>query len=330
MKRILILRGGALGDFMVTLPVLAALQRQWPEAVLFLAARPSLGRLALAAGLVHAVIPLESAQMSRFFADMPEAPDDDSAFVGSLDLAVSFLADGDGVLERNMRRMGLRRWLAIPSRVKQGHATDHFLAPLIHAGYVASEHADPIPRLVLPSDRITRGRVRISERTGNLGPWAFLHPGSGSPSKNWPVESFLVLACLLARYCGLQPVFLAGEADDAVVSRLRERGMPYPLFHHLELDELASMLAAGRIYVGNDSGVTHLAAALGIPTMALFGPTDPAQWAPRGPRVHVVRSVPATTEGLRSLSPEEVFGQVVFALEPRGLAGSLDRPSSDR
>jgi ADP-heptose:LPS heptosyltransferase len=60
--------------------------------------------------------------------------------------------------------------------------------------------------------------------------------------------------------------------------------------HHLPLRVLGALLARAALYVGNDSGVTHLAAAWGAPTLALFGPTDPAQWAPLGPRVRTLRA----------------------------------------
>jgi heptosyltransferase-2 len=321
-KRILILRGGALGDFIVTLPVLAALRRQWPDAELHLAVRPTFGRLALAADLAHAVIPLESARLSRFFADAPEFTPEEAAFVRSLDLAVSFLADGDGVVERNMRRLGLRRWLAVPSRVEQGHATDHFLAPLLQTGLVEPAWVDPVPRLVLNSAQVEPARMRLAAMGAGPGLYAILHPGSGSPAKNWPAEGFLAVARGLWERRGLRPVFLAGEADRAVVRRLRDLGAPYPILEDLDLDEVASLLSMARVYVGNDSGISHLAAALGAPSVVVFGPTDPARWAPRGLCVRVVRSNPATAQGLQTLPSDSVFRNVLDVIEEGNWRGA--------
>lgn len=65
-----------------------------------------------------------------------------------------------------------------------------------------------------------------------------------------------------------------------------------PLLHAESLVELARSLAGARLYIGNDSGVSHLAAAVGCPTVVLFGPTDPRVWAPRGGHVTVVRGMP--------------------------------------
>ncbi len=105
------------------------------------------------------------------------------------------------------------------------------------------------------------------------GGFTVIHPFSGSPRKNWPLENFRRLAAVLGpcRWCAgpEEPLDGAVRFED--------------------LYDLACWLASARLYVGNDSGITHLAAAVGTPVIALFGPTDPAVWAPRGPRVQVVR-----------------------------------------
>ena len=102
----------------------------------------------------------------------------------------------------------------------------------------------------------------------NKGGFIACHPFSGSPKKNWPLERFLELNL---QYCVGPEQHLAGavQIDD--------------------LYELAHWLASADAYVGNDSGITHLAAAVGTPTLALFGPTDPNVWAPRGERVTILR-----------------------------------------
>lgn len=134
-----------------------------------------------------------------------------------------------------------------------------------------------------------------AEERAAAGPWrerlgrGFLavHPGSGSPAKNWPADRYARLARALA---AARPWLLVeGPADApaaeelaAVPGAVRARSLP--------LRALAALLADAGLAVGNDSGVTHLAAACGSPTLALFGPTDPAQWAPVGPRVAVLRA----------------------------------------
>jgi heptosyltransferase III len=130
---------------------------------------------------------------------------------------------------------------------------------------------------------------RIPCRPGPTGDFAVIHPFSGSPRKNWPLERFRALAQRL----GMPIRWCAGpeeELEDAV--RIDN------------LYELACWLATARLYIGNDSGITHLAAAVGIPVVAIFGPTDPAVWAPRGDRVRVVSG------NLGDISVEQVLSTV--------------------
>src|SRR6185312_7546559 len=105
--------------------------------------------------------------------------------------------------------------------------------------------------------------------------FAVIHPFSGSPRKNWPVENFRQLAAKLER---IMPVLWCAGPDDPPL----EGALCIP-----DLYDLACWLARAALYIGNDSGITHLAAAVGTPVLALFGPTDPAVWAPRGPHVRV-------------------------------------------
>lgn len=99
------------------------------------------------------------------------------------------------------------------------------------------------------------------------GDFIAIHPYSGSARKNWPADRFVELA----RQAALPVEYCVGEEQTWPGAR-----------HTSNLLDLAQWLASARLYVGNDSGITHLAAAVGTPVIALFGPTDPAVWAPRG------------------------------------------------
>ena len=105
------------------------------------------------------------------------------------------------------------------------------------------------------------------------GDFAAIHPFSGSARKNWPTSRFLELAARLEL-----PVQWCAGPEEALGDAVRLEN----------LYDLACWLASARVYIGNDSGITHLAAAVGTPVVAIFGPTDPAVWAPRGERVSVL------------------------------------------
>jgi heptosyltransferase-3 len=144
------------------------------------------------------------------------------------------------------------------------HATDFYLAQVRTLVACAS---DGIPRI----------HCEVEQEN-----FAVIHPFSGSPRKNWPLGKFHSLATRLER---LMPVRWCAGRDDPP--------LPGPVRID-DLYELGCWLARARLYIGNDSGITHLAAAVGTPVLALFGPSDPDVWAPRGQNVRVARfSVPA-------------------------------------
>jgi ADP-heptose:LPS heptosyltransferase len=127
------------------------------------------------------------------------------------------------------------------------------------------------------------------------GRFLAVHPGAGSPAKAWPAERF---AALVRRHAaGHRWLLVAGPADgDAADALLSLPGAV--VARELPLRVLAAVLSRAGLFVGNDSGVSHLAAAAGAPTLALFGPTDPAQWSPVGPHVETVSSPDHTMDRL--------------------------------
>lgn len=153
-----------------------------------------------------------------------------------------------------------------------GHASDVLLARLRAATGLAVE-VDPRPRLAPTPDDLVRGRALArAER------WVVCHPGSGGAAKCWAPAGF---AAALARLPDLARVVVLGPAEV-------ERGLDPAAFRGARvvvappIEDLMALLAGAAAYLGNDAGPTHLAAALGAPTVAVFGPTDPACWAPRG------------------------------------------------
>lgn len=111
---------------------------------------------------------------------------------------------------------------------------------------------------------------RESIRPRTPGDFAVIHPFASSPQKRWPLEKYEEVA----RGLGMPVRWCAGPAET----------LPGAI-RIADLYELGCWLATARVYIGNDSGISHLAAYVGTPAIVLFGPTDPAVWAPRGSRV---------------------------------------------
>ncbi len=120
-----------------------------------------------------------------------------------------------------------------------------------------------------------------------------LAPGSGHPWKNWPLDFYAELALSLEEHYRVQVWWVVGPAEAKLESELQKK-FPYQelrLLKDLPLSQLAAILSGFQLYVGNDSGVTHLAAALGQPAVvAIFGPSDPVIWAPPGERTTIITS----------------------------------------
>src|SRR5690606_14908067 len=139
------------------------------------------------------------------------------------------------------------------------HATSVFLEPLEQ---LAIFDADPVPKLAWPAAGSPPGR------------WLAAHPGSGSEKKNWPESKWGALLHRVVAETSANLLLAGGEAESDRVRRLAAALPPdrVRLAVNLPLSELAAALATARGFLGHDSGITHLASALGLPALVLWGP----------------------------------------------------------
>jgi hypothetical protein len=250
--RRLVIRPGAIGDLIVSLPALECLRAEYCEIWVTAATVPLIRFADRAAAISSTGLDLlgigepraELLQRLREFdsivswygSNRPEFRD----LVKSLDLPFTFFE-------------------ALPPERTSAHAVDFYLEQV---RTLVNCESDGVPRIRCGGEREN---------------FAVIHPFSGSPKKNWPLEKFRVLARQLERR--MPVIWCRGCEDPALESATRID----------DLYELACWLARARLYIGNDSGITHLAAAVGSPVLALFGPTDPAVWGPRGENVRIAR-----------------------------------------
>ncbi|KAB2669631.1 MAG: glycosyltransferase family 9 protein [Verrucomicrobia bacterium] len=279
--RILVVRGGALGDFILTLPVLAALKRSFPDAHLEVLGYPKPASLALAAGLADAVRPLESRALAGFFAGQGALSPEWSAYFAGFHVVLSFLYDPDRLFRENVGRVSRAQYIAGPHRPNEGaasHATEQLMVPLQR---FAIFDADPIPRL---------GMAGLPAAAGS-GTRVAVHVGSGSETKNWPEPLWAELLATWVGSTDWRIVLVGGEAEVERVERLR-RALPADRCEvHLNrpLPELARELAGCAFFVGHDSGISHLAAAAGTRGLVLWGPTNETVWRPLSDRFLTLR-----------------------------------------
>ena len=306
--RILFIRGGALGDFIVTLPTLRLVRERWPDAHIEVLGHPRLSEIALRRYYLDAVRSVDHGPLSAFF--MPRAVLDPAwmDYVGSFDLVLSYFYDPDELFLTNLQRCKPGRILTHFPRVPEDFgrpAARHFAGMVEPLGLALGD--DAASRLFPSPEDAAAARAFLT----GLKPGTRLvaiHPGSGGEAKNWARESWAELG---RRLTGAAPdlalLLVEGEADGDPAQFILEawKDLPHLRARWLPLPILAALLGETALFLGHDSGVTHLAAAArrDLPVVALFGPTDPVIWAPPRNGVRVLKGGPALT----GLAVEEVF-----------------------
>lgn len=272
--RRLIIRPGAIGDFILSLPAMEHLRAGYTE--VWAASR----NLPLAR-FADRTRSIASTGLDLLGLEDVEPPSALVQTLRSFDSIVSWYGSNRPEFRQAVAhlRLPFEFHRAVPPDTAGIHAADYYLSQVGGKGSAT-------PRLGCPA----RGANGV-----------LIHPFSGSPKKNWPLDRFRGLARRLE--------------ERAAVGWLVEPGGPTVEGVELEpptedLFELACRLAGARLYVGNDSGITHLAAAAGAPVLALFGPTDPAVWGPRGGRVQILSSGGAPLENI----PVEAAAEAAQAL----------------
>jgi ADP-heptose:LPS heptosyltransferase len=299
-RKTLVIRGGALGDFILTLPVLAALRRHFPDSALEILGYPPIASLALAAGLADEVRPLESPALACLFTPRGAGSAPAVKYFAQFQRIVSYLYDPEEVFQRNVTRESSAQFIAGPHRPDENaatHATEALLQPLQALGI---QNADPRPRLNLAASNPFAD-----------GAWLAAHPGSGGARKNWPEAKWFELLPRLARETRWNFLLISGEAEGDRGRRLAAHLPPQRvhLAQNLPLAELARKMKSCAAFLGHDSGVTHLAAALDLPGLVLWGPTSPAVWRPRAEKMRLLRE-----EGGLAALPVETVARAVTSL----------------
>jgi ADP-heptose:LPS heptosyltransferase len=297
--QILVIRGGAIGDFIVTLPVLAALRNQFPASRIELVAYERVAQLALRSGLADAWRPIESRGLAGFFARNGVLEPEWQDYFAGFPIIISHLYDPDEIFQTNVVKSCRGQFLQSihrPDETLPIHVTEQLLKPLER---LAIFDADPVPRLALSGvgQKLPTSRpdhVETSgQPTGLPGPRPIIaiHPGSGSESKNWPVPRWQELLSKLVAEREDDFLVIGGEADRhrlepiaAVIPEHRRQ-----VLAHRPLAEVAEALAQARCFIGHDSGITHLAAAVGLPGVALWGDTNDQVWRPRNDGIRLLR-----------------------------------------
>ena len=300
---ILVIRGGAIGDFILTLPAIGLLREAFPQTRLEILGYKHIIALADGRYYADATRSIEYGGMASFFVPGGKLPDELVAYFSQFAQVISYLYDPDGFFEENLRRAGVKNYLAAYSRLdNSAHAARQLARPMERlALFLESEEAT-----VHPSTE-DRARAKAFLEGCNGRPIIAFHPGSGGEKKLWPLPEWqMLLRELRLLYPEALLLMVGGEADRERVAALQDEGI-WRRAIDLPLPDLAAILEQAALFIGHDSGISHLAAAVKTPSVVLFGPTEPAVWAPAGAHVHVLRG---ENGDFRALPAKTVLAQI--------------------
>ena len=284
---ILALHPGALGDIILSLPALAILRDRYPDARITLAADTDFAVVA-ASGYAERILSISSLPLHRLFGT-EDVSLDDERFWHSYDRIVSWTGSGHESFAARLARLHphvvVGGWK--PGIGEQRHVARLFLDSL--KPWLTPPSVTPVPHIQLAPSVLAEGKEWLREQGWHgARPLFAIHPGAGSAAKRWPLSNFGELARGLSVQGDL--LIIEGPAEPGSGRGLAaELGAGARLACNLPLPGLAAALAQCRAFVGNDSGIAHLAAGIGIPCVVLFGPTSPQHWAPLGSQVSTLR-----------------------------------------
>ena len=318
---ILVVRGGAVGDFILTLPAIGLLRSAFPGQRLEILGYRHIAAIADGRYYADAVRSIEYGPLARFFSRDADLDGELAAYFAGFGQVVSYLSDPQGIFVATLRRAGVKSLLSAYRPWQPGVAA-------------ARQLARPLEQLALfledPSARVFPNAADSEHASRFLGGGvrSALHPGSGSERKNWMLGRWKAVVEELARHVdGFELLLVGGEADR---ERLAEFSLglevPFQRVENVPLPELAAVFRECRLFLGHDSGPSHLAAAAGTRCVLLYGPTDPAVW---GPTNSGVRILEAPNGDFSRLSVGTVLDAALGALgDGSGLGGTRANPQN--
>lgn len=307
MKKVLVWHQGALGDLVLSLPAVHAIRRHYERACLHVICRGEMADLIIENGLADEVTSNEKGIFGFLFGEPDCHPPDLKTFLEGFGAAFVFMRRGHEVFLQNLRRY-----------VPQSHHISTFLPPekKVHVSKYQLEQ-------LAQSGIGCNGVFPILNASGRSFPSSVapvaVHPGSGGKKKCWPLSRYLQLIEALSREERFSFSVILGPAECggeyAILKEfISERNIRARLVRNQPVNEVAGILKKAQVFVGNDSGVTHLASALGTPVVAIFGPTDHEVWKPLGGNARIVRSgfpcSPCEEEDCRGCSGVDCLGTV--------------------
>ena len=279
-SRILVIHYGALGDVVAAFPALLELKTAFGP--ITIVCQNSIGSLARHLDIVYKWHPLEAAAFASLHSNHVHPSVKEILVSFSTVILFSNSVSFEKTL-LSMTKSKIYRVCPRPGSDEKIQIGRYILSNLARYKLIEDPDKDGFRRL--------SSSIHADRRDADYHPSKiFIHPGSGSRKKCWPISNLIKIASSLASK-GLRPEFILGPAEYDFFDILsRQNPLQAKVQKPDTLTQLALLLKTGGGFIGNDSGVSHLSAFLGLPTVAVFGPSDPDVWKPEGRAVEILRS----------------------------------------
>jgi len=292
-RRVMVIFPGALGDLMCLMPALGAISRRHSGASIELMARLELARLAAGRSAVVRAHSIDAREVGELLDT--ETSGGARRFFGEFDRIYSFFASDDPRFRARLAAATDADVSFHPFRPDgDGHVSAGYLRAIGEVASQIDSRLEPTPDDLAAASRV------LAKSKCDRSNLIVIFPGSGSPAKNWPADKFAALASMLndsRQSC----VVVLGPAESSIEPIFRDARVP--VLSDLDLPTIAAIARLASIFVGNDSGVSHLAAAVGASGVVIFGPTDPARWGPQGSgRIDILKGEPIDSIQVREVA----------------------------
>jgi heptosyltransferase-3 len=262
--RVAIIRLRSLGDCVLTTPALRLLKQSRPDFEIAVVVEDRFAPVFAGNPDVDRILPANAGSLSRFRPRLAINVHGGATSVRLMLAAASGLRAGFGHFRfQPMYNLRIPRAQEILGIERKVHTAEHLASAMFYLGVPQSEI--PRARLFAAPQSLMHARTR---------PYAVLHPFASEAGKTWPKENFLAVAKHLDKDLGMEPLFIAAANED--LSAFGE----YTCFQGAPLEEVKSLLAGAALFIGNDSGPAHIAAAFGRPVIAVWGSSDLDNWRP--------------------------------------------------
>lgn len=286
--RILVIRRGAIGDAIVTLPALGILREHYNDAYIEVIGNPAYWEIAHSRYYVDAISTGEIKLTQELYLRKGQLSKDLADYFSSFNLILAYISDHEGIIKENLKRIGAKQiliYLPFPKE-EDLHAADYTALILREIGLDVNPPL--FPKVHLSSEDLDFASKFLSPFM-KYEPLVAIHPRTYG-IKGWPIEKFINIGKWVENTLGGKSIWVIGPAEEENLKLIKSNFPTSAFLHFNYLPKVAAVLNLSHLYLGCDTGISHLAAAVGVPVITLFGPTNPHVWGPRGKKVVIIKA----------------------------------------